>query len=58
MDEKDRVIQQLMREMAKWKNRALEVCEIACFNCEEYASKECAECRIPKIREDATEGKT
>lgn len=46
----------LAKEVAKWKNRALEACEKACFNCEEYMSREkglCSVCRIWKIQEEA-----
>jgi hypothetical protein len=54
MNEKDLQVQQLRQDVAKWKNRALEACEKACFNCEEYWSrKHCEKCRITKIKEEA-----
>lgn len=56
MDEKDKRIQSLMQEVAKWKNRALEAAEQACYNCEEYVERNdnhCHKCRIKKILEDA-----
>lgn len=52
MDEKDRVIQQLYRDLAKWKNRAVEAAEQACFECERL-DKDCDKCRMKKIKEDA-----
>ena len=42
------------KEIARWKNRALEACEKACWHCEEYVSgHDCGKCRITKIREEA-----
>lgn len=52
MDEKDRVIQQLNRDLAKWKNRAVEAAEKACFECE-HLSADCSKCRMTKIKEEA-----
>lgn len=44
----------LIREAAKWKNRALEACEKACWQCEEYGSShDCDKCRISRIRKEA-----
>ena len=55
MTDKDFRIQKLTQEAAKWKNRALEACEKACFHCEEYMSrKDCRKCRIQQIREEAS----
>lgn len=56
MPEKDKQLVQLTQEVARWKNRAMEACEKACFNCEEYWSrKHCDKCRVKKIKEEAGE---
>ena len=50
MDDKE----QLIQEIGRWKNRALEACEKACWHCEEYISRhDCEKCRISKIKEEA-----
>ena len=54
MDEKDRVMQNLMREVAKWKGRALEAAQKACDECEQVTST-CDKCRIRIIKESAQE---
>ena len=56
MDERDKKIQELTREAAKWKKLALEAAERACFECEEYAEgkRGCKRCRIMKIKAAAT----
>ena len=48
-------IQQLTKDVAKWKNRAIEAAEKACDNCEEYQEgrKNCGKCRVNKIWEEA-----
>ena len=58
MDERDLKIQRLTADVAKWKNRAVEVAQVACENCEEYVEgrKNCDKCRVMKIKEEA--GKT
>lgn len=55
MDERDLKVQELTREATRWRNRALEACEAACFHCEEYVNdkKNCDKCRVKRIREDA-----
>ena len=55
MDERDLKIQKLTQDVAKWKNRAVEVAQVACENCEEYAEghKNCGACRVLKIKEEA-----
>ena len=55
MDERDLKVQELTREAARWRNRALEACEAACFHCEEYVNdkKNCDKCRVKRIREAA-----
>jgi len=50
MSDKDQVIQDLVHEVARWKNRALEAAERACDECERG---ECGNCRIKKIKEEA-----
>lgn len=52
MDEKDKKIQHLTQEVAKWKNRAVEAAEKACFECERL-DRECATCRMAKIKAEA-----
>lgn len=52
MDEKDRLIQRLYQDLAKWKNRAVEAAERACFECERLDA-DCEKCRMKKIKEDA-----
>ena len=52
MDEKDRLIQRLMQDLARWKGRALEAAEKACFECERL-DMDCDKCRMKKIKEDA-----
>ena len=57
MDEKDRLIQRLTQDVARLKNRILEVCEKACFNCEEYVGRKeenCNNCRVKRFKEEAT----
>lgn len=56
MDERDKKIQELTREAAKWKKLALEAAERACFECEEYAEgkRGCKRCRIMEIKTAAT----
>lgn len=53
MDEKDRLIQRLTQDIARWKSRALEAAEKACFECERMDA-DCSKCRMTKIKEDAT----
>ena len=56
MTEKDLKIQQLEKEMRKWKRYARQACEQACDECREYANageQYCGSCRIRKIREEA-----
>ena len=52
MDEKDVVIQRLMKEVGKWKNRAVEAAERACLECERL-DVDCMKCRMREIKEDA-----
>ena len=54
MDERDRAMQNLLREVGKWKNRALEAAEKACETCEDRWDKvACNKCRIRIIKESA-----
>ena len=55
-------LEEMRKEVGKWKNRALDAANMACYNCEEYVphnDKRCEKCRIRVIREDAAgdEGK-
>lgn len=45
----------LMKELAKWKGRALEAAQRACENCEEYREGmvKCKDCRMKQILEEA-----
>lgn len=52
MDEKDMLIQRLTQDLARWKNRAVEAAEQACFECERL-DKDCSKCRMQKIKEEA-----
>jgi len=52
MDEKDRWIQQLTQDVARWKNRAVEAAERACMECERLDA-DCGKCRMQKIKEEA-----
>ena len=52
MNEHELKIQQLIQDIAKWKNRALEAAERACFECESL-HKDCDKCRMKKIKEEA-----
>ena len=59
VDIKDVQIQNLTRDVAKWKGRMLEVTEATCDNCKALSMSRkvdtpCAECRIRTIREEAT----
>lgn len=60
MNELEKRIQDLIQEVARWKQRALNACEKACFNCEEYrpnAKKPCdvSGCCVYRIKEEAGE---
>lgn len=52
MNEHELKIQQLIQDIAKWKNRALEAAERACFECENLHA-DCEKCRMKKIKEEA-----
>ena len=52
MDEKDRLIQRLTRELEKWKKMAVEAAEKACFECESL-NADCSKCKMTKIKEAA-----
>lgn len=53
MDEKDAVIQEMRKEMARLSNRLVEVVGEACVMCLKYTQiQNCIECRIHKIKED------
>lgn len=56
MDEKEKKLQAITQEVAKWKGRAIEAAEQACYNCEEYTDRNenrCRKCRIKQIMEEA-----
>ena len=57
MDIKDKTIQDLKREVARWKNRTLEAAYECCDRCGAKLSTElnpCEKCRIMRIREEAS----
>lgn len=47
--------QRLRQELAKWRGRSIEVCEVACQLCRSADPDLCRHCRIEKIRREATE---
>lgn len=52
-------LEEMRKEIGKWKNRALDAAEHACFNCEEYVPHDdtrCQKCRIRRIKEEAAGG--
>ena len=53
MDEKVEIIRDLKLELAKWRGRALEACEMACGNCRNNDLELCRYCRMEKIRKEA-----
>ena len=53
MDEKDKSIQQLKQDLAKWKGRALEASETACQLCKHTNLDLCKHCRMEQIRKEA-----
>lgn len=56
MNEMEMKCQGLLQEVAKWKNRAVEAAEHACFNCEEYAEKRnCERCRMRDILKEGND---
>ena len=51
-------IQDLQKEAARWKQRALNAADKACYNCEEYRPNakqpcDCVMCPVYKIKEEA-----
>lgn len=52
VDEKDKTIQGLLQDIARWKNRAVEAAERACVECERLDA-DCSKCRMMKIKEEA-----
>lgn len=46
MDEKDKKNQDLIHEIARWRQRAISAAEKACFNCEEYRQNAQQPCDI------------
>lgn len=53
-------LEEMRKEVGKWKNRALDAAQMACYNCEEYVphdDKRCQQCRIRLIREEASGNK-
>ena len=53
MDEKDLKIQDLTKETAKWRGRAVEAAEVACELCRASDPEQCRYCRMEKIRKEA-----
>lgn len=53
MDEKDLKIQDLTKEAAKWRGRAVEAAEVACELCRASDPEQCRYCRMEKIRKEA-----
>ena len=53
MDDKDKMIQDLRQDCAKWRGRAVEACETACSLCRASDPDLCRYCRMEKIRQEA-----
>ena len=53
MDEKDVKIRELTQDIAKWRGRAIEACEMACMHCKKTDPELCRYCRMEKIRKEA-----
>ena len=54
MDDKDKTIQDLRQDCAKWRGRAIEAAEMACQLCRAADPEMCRYCRVEKIRTEAT----
>lgn len=55
MDEKDKLISALTRDLVKWRGRAVEAAQEACMICRAYAhpdGNDCKICRIKKLQEE------
>ena len=55
MDEKDKLISALMKELVMWRGRTIEAAQEACMICKAHVhpdSDDCKICRIKKIQED------
>lgn len=53
MDDKDKVIQELRQDCARWRGRAIEATEMACQHCRASDPELCRYCRMEKIRKEA-----
>jgi hypothetical protein len=53
MDEKDLTIQELKREISRWRGRAIEAAEEVCNQCRIACPDACRNCRMKKIRQEA-----
>lgn len=54
MDEKDKRIQDMAKELAKWKNRAIEAAQEVCVLCRDMLvplKADCKKCRTHEILE-------
>ena len=58
MDEKsyEQRIQDMIRELALWRGRAVEAVEMACQLCRNNDLELCRHCRMEKIRKEAGHG--
>lgn len=54
--EEEKRIQDLIREVALWRGRAVEAVEMACQNCRNNDLELCRYCRMEKIRKEAGHG--
>ena len=50
MNENEKKMQELIQEAVRWKQRALDACEKACFNCEEYRPDAKHPCDVTSYR--------
>lgn len=51
MDEKDKRIQSLLQDLAKWKGRAIEAAQQACSICKAHVRPDGEDCRVCRMRE-------
>ena len=53
MEELEKTIQELKKELAIWKGRAVEAAEQSCMLCRHSDLDLCRHCRMEKIRKEA-----
>ena len=53
MNELEMRIQQLVREVEKWKQLAVKAADKACFECDTFVDRNCGKCPVREVREAA-----